>query len=153
VPRHDLEEHAAAYGEAVARLHNACDDFASDQPRFALNLVHLLDRPLAAFEPFLRDRPDDDRYLRALVALLRGRVEAAASDLHIWWMGLHAGSADHWGSRRWVNDRFFDDHIRGSSSGATSTCRVRRGGYASGRSSGTADRPLPLDTERAGCKA
>src|SRR5207302_10746358 len=67
VPRHEREAHAAAYGEAAARLHNACDDFASDQPRFALDLVHLLDRPLATFEPFLRDRPDDDRYLRALV--------------------------------------------------------------------------------------
>jgi hypothetical protein len=54
----------------------------------------VLDRPLATFEPFLRDRPDDDRYLRALVALLRGRVESGASDLaatdrivpirHIW---------------------------------------------------------------------
>ena len=198
VPHHELAAHAAAYGEAAARLHNACDEFASDQPRFALDLVHLLDRPLGTFEPFLRDRPDDDRYLRALVALLRGRVEAAASDLrwqachgdlhggnthrqpdgslvffdfdccgmgyaayeiavfrwesgfrepdkpdqrwqrflegyrahrpigeadlaardcfvpirHIWWMGLHAGSADYWGSRGWVNDRFFDDHIR-----------------------------------------
>ena len=68
VPPHELEAHAAAYGEAAARLHNACDDFTSDQPRFALDLVHLLDRPLATFEPFLRDRPDDDRYLRALVA-------------------------------------------------------------------------------------
>ena len=27
-------------------------------------------------------------------------------------LGLHAGSAGYWGSRRWVNDRFFDDHIR-----------------------------------------
>ncbi len=128
---------------------------APEGPRFALDLAHLLDRPLATFEPFPRDRPDDDRYLRALIALLRGRVEAVASDLrwqachgdlhggnthrqpdgslvffdfdscgmgyatdcfvpirHIWWMGLHAGSADYWGSRRWVNDRFFDDHIR-----------------------------------------
>ena len=87
VPGHEGEAHAAAYGEAAARLHNACDDFASDQPRFELDLVHLLDRPLATFEPFLRDRPDDDRYLRALVALLRGRVEAAASDLR--WQACH----------------------------------------------------------------
>jgi hypothetical protein len=45
---------------------------------------HLLDRPLATFEPFLRDRPDDDRYLRALVALLRVRVEAAAGGFDPW---------------------------------------------------------------------
>src|SRR5438128_4767048 len=51
VPPHELEAHAAAYGEAAARLHNACDDFTSDQPRFALDLVRLLDRPLATFEP------------------------------------------------------------------------------------------------------
>jgi Ser/Thr protein kinase RdoA (MazF antagonist) len=198
VSRHEREAHAAAYGAAAARLHAACDDFASDRPRFALDLAHLLDRPLAAFEPFLRDRPDDDRYLRALVALLRERVERAHGELewrvchgdlhggnvhrqpdgglvffdfdccgmgylayeiavfrwgqgfgepdkpelrwarfleayrehrplgeadlaatthfvpirHIWWMGLHAGSADYWGSRRWVNDRFFDENIR-----------------------------------------
>src|SRR5438132_6365320 len=71
VPHHEREAHAAAYGEASARLHNACDDFACDQPRFALDLVHPLDRPLATFEPFLRDRPDDDRYLRADRAFAR----------------------------------------------------------------------------------
>src|SRR5918912_866464 len=31
VPRHEREAHAAAYGEAAARLHNACDDFAIDR--------------------------------------------------------------------------------------------------------------------------
>jgi Ser/Thr protein kinase RdoA (MazF antagonist) len=198
VPRHEREEHAAAYGAAVARLHNACDDFVSDQPRFALDLTHLLERPLATLGPFLHDRPDDQRYLRALGALLSARVGEAAGDLrwqvchgdlhggnahrqpdgrlvffdfdccgmgyaayeiavfrwesgfgepqkpephwerfldsyrahrpigaadlaatdyfvpvrHIWWMGLQAGGVDRWGSRRWVNDRFFDENIR-----------------------------------------
>jgi Ser/Thr protein kinase RdoA (MazF antagonist) len=59
----------------------------SQHPRFALDLVHLRDRTLATFEPFLRDQPDDDRYLRALVVLRRGRVEAVASDLR--WQVCH----------------------------------------------------------------
>ncbi len=178
----------------MARLHNACDDFASDQPRFALDLVHLLDHPLATFEPFLRDRPDDDRYLRALVAVLRGRVEAAASDLR--WQAchgdLHGGNTHRqpdgslvffdfdscgmgyaayeiavfrWGSifrepdkaeQRW--ERFLEGTASsmttsdGWSSGARSTCRVRRRGHASARSSGTADRPLPPDADALGAR-
>jgi hypothetical protein len=40
----------ATYGEAAAQLHNVCDDFAKDLPRFTLDLVHHLARPLARRE-------------------------------------------------------------------------------------------------------
>src|SRR6266700_4203109 len=44
---------------------HACAPASNMRLPFTLDLVHLLDRPLATFEPFVRDRPDDDRYLRA----------------------------------------------------------------------------------------
>lgn len=59
---------------------NACDDFAASSraSRSTSSTCSIVRSP--TFEPFLRDRPDD-RYLRALVVLLRGRLEAVANDL------------------------------------------------------------------------
>lgn len=51
------------YGQAVARLHNATDDFVSPHQRFTLNLEFLLHNPLVSLKPFLRRRPTDWDYL------------------------------------------------------------------------------------------
>ena len=91
----DRERYVAAYATNVARLHAAWDDFASSHRRFALDLDHLIDAPAAALVPFLRDRPDDLAYLRALTAFLRRSVEEWGDALS-WGVchgDLHGGNA------------------------------------------------------------
>jgi Ser/Thr protein kinase RdoA (MazF antagonist) len=62
------------YGRAVAALHEAMDSFQSEQPRFALDLKHLLLQPLSTLVPRLEHRPQDCDYLRGLADRLRERA-------------------------------------------------------------------------------
>ena len=68
------EKVAAHYGQAVARLHNALDDFSSPHPRFQMDIAYFVDRPLPNIAPFLAHRPDDWAYLRRFAETLRERL-------------------------------------------------------------------------------
>jgi len=65
---------AYQYGQAVARLHNALDDFTSPYRRFCIDLDHLIDEPLQHIEPFLSYRTEDWAYLKAVANVVRQRI-------------------------------------------------------------------------------
>lgn len=71
---HEPEQVARCYGEAVARMHNALEDFSSPHPRFHLDIPHFIDRPLRNIEPFLAHRPDDWAYVQQFAGLLREQL-------------------------------------------------------------------------------
>jgi Ser/Thr protein kinase RdoA (MazF antagonist) len=91
---------AYAYGQAVARIHNAAQDFASPHARFRIDLDHLIDTPLRNIEPFLAHRADDWAYLQQFTAALRQRIlDLPASALeqgfcHGDLQGYHVHAAD-----------------------------------------------------------
>lgn len=68
------EEVARRYGQAVAQMHNALDNFSSPHRRFHLDVAHFVDRPLQYIEPFLAHRPDDWAYVQHFAATLRERL-------------------------------------------------------------------------------
>ena len=67
---------AERYGQAVAGMHNALDDFGSAHPRFRKDIEHFVDKPLRNIEPFLAHRPDDWDYLRKFAETVRQRILA-----------------------------------------------------------------------------
>ena len=73
---HEPEQVARRYGQAVARLHNALDDFSGPHPRFHLDLAYFTGRPLPYIQPFLAHRPGDWAYVRHFAAALRERLLA-----------------------------------------------------------------------------
>jgi Ser/Thr protein kinase RdoA (MazF antagonist) len=71
---HHPEQMASFYGQAVARMHNALEDFSSPNPRFHLDVAHFIDQPLHNIEPFLVDRLDDWAYVQQFARSLRDRL-------------------------------------------------------------------------------
>ena len=71
---HESEKVSFQYGQAVARLHNAVQDFTSPHQRFHVDLDLLIDTPLRNIAPFLAHRPVDWAYLQRLSADLRQRI-------------------------------------------------------------------------------
>jgi Ser/Thr protein kinase RdoA (MazF antagonist) len=72
---------AKAHGETLAAIHNAGADFHTAAQRFALDLDHLVDRPLAALAALLGARPDDRAYLEGMAERLKRLVEERAARL------------------------------------------------------------------------
>jgi len=72
----EAETVAQRYGQAVARMHNALDDFSSPHQRFHKDIEHFIDAPLRYIEPFLALRPDDWAYLRQFAESLRAQILA-----------------------------------------------------------------------------
>ena len=70
----DPEPKAFAYGQAVARLHNALQDFSSPHARFPIDLDHLIDAPLRNIEPFLSRRAGDWAYVQQFAGTVRERI-------------------------------------------------------------------------------
>ena len=68
------EEMSFRYGQAVAQLHNAVDDFTSPHQRFHVDLELLINTPLRNIAPFLAHRSDDWAYLQRFTADLRQRI-------------------------------------------------------------------------------
>jgi Ser/Thr protein kinase RdoA (MazF antagonist) len=77
---HEPGENARRYGYAVARMHNALDDFTSLHPRFRLDIQHFIDQPLLNIEPFLIQRPQDWEHLQRFADTLRKRILAMPAD-------------------------------------------------------------------------
>ena len=73
---HEPEGMAHRYGQAVAQMHNALDDFSSPHPRFHLDIENFIDRPLRYIEPFLAHRTDDWEFVRRFAETLRERILA-----------------------------------------------------------------------------
>lgn len=73
---YDIEPQKVAfqYGQAVARLHNAVEDFTSPHRRFQIDLELLIDAPLRNIAPFLAHRPNDWDYLQRFAADVRQRI-------------------------------------------------------------------------------
>jgi Ser/Thr protein kinase RdoA (MazF antagonist) len=69
------------FGRATALVHRASDDFVSPHRRTPLDLVHFLDRPLAALRPWLAGRPDDWYFLVSVAEKVRQRITTLAPDL------------------------------------------------------------------------
>lgn len=70
------ENVAQRYGQAVARMHNALDDFSSPYPRFHKDIKHFIDDSLRYVESFLAHRPDDWAYFRQFAETLRAQILA-----------------------------------------------------------------------------
>lgn len=68
------EEVSTQYGQAVAQMHNALDDFHSSHQRFPLDLDFFTIEPLKTIEPFLKNRPDDWLYIQNFANNLRQRI-------------------------------------------------------------------------------
>ena len=77
---HEPTANAQHYGCAVARMHNALDDFTSPHLRFHLDLAHFIDQPLHEIQPFLSDRPDDWNFLQQFAERLRQRILAMPAE-------------------------------------------------------------------------
>ena len=75
-PRYEADEEKEAYqyGKAVAKIHTATEKFQSPYQRFAIDLTHLLDRPLTSIQPLLTHRPADWQYVQTLAERLRNRL-------------------------------------------------------------------------------
>ncbi|RED63307.1 phosphotransferase enzyme family protein [Cohnella lupini] len=100
----DTKEGCDLYGEQVARMHLAMDDFKSDQLRFSIDLNHLLDQPIQSIRNSLAHRPEDMDYLDSLSKLLWNRVDEISSelewgvchgDLHGYNVHFHENSLTH----------------------------------------------------------
>jgi Ser/Thr protein kinase RdoA (MazF antagonist) len=65
---------ARHYGQAVAGMHNALDDFSSPHRRFQLDLDYFTLQPLQTIRPFLSHRPKDWEYVQHFAATLRQRI-------------------------------------------------------------------------------
>ncbi|HEU0003372.1 MAG TPA: phosphotransferase [Ktedonobacteraceae bacterium] len=68
------ETYSLAYGQGVAFVHNALDDFTTPHTRFRLDLDHLLERPLRTILPLLEDRPEDRAYLLHIVDVIKKQI-------------------------------------------------------------------------------
>jgi len=77
----DKNESCHLYGEQVAKMHLAMDDFKSDQARFTIDLDHLLKQPIQSIRKVLSHRPEGMDYLVALSEVLSKRIGEISSEL------------------------------------------------------------------------
>jgi Ser/Thr protein kinase RdoA (MazF antagonist) len=78
---HEPGSIAQRYGQAVAHMHNALDDFDSPHLRFQLDIAHFIDRPLENIRPFLIHRPDDWNFLQHFAETLRQQILAIPAEI------------------------------------------------------------------------
>jgi Ser/Thr protein kinase RdoA (MazF antagonist) len=92
----DPESTAFKYGQAVARIHNAVEDFSSQYNRFHIDLEHLIDKPLRNIQPFLHSRGEAWDYIQKFAGHIRQQItDLPASSLeqgfcHGDFQGYHA---------------------------------------------------------------
>jgi Ser/Thr protein kinase RdoA (MazF antagonist) len=75
-PSYDSDPESMAFkcGQAVARIHNAVQDFTSQHVRFSIDLDHLIDTSLRNIEPVLSYRTDDWAYVQQFAETVRQRI-------------------------------------------------------------------------------
>jgi Ser/Thr protein kinase RdoA (MazF antagonist) len=76
----DAERVGFNYGQAVAKIHNAVQDFTSQHARFPLDLDYLIDTPLKSIGPLLSHRQEDWVYLQEVADKIRNRLIELPSD-------------------------------------------------------------------------
>jgi Ser/Thr protein kinase RdoA (MazF antagonist) len=62
------------YGQAVARIHNALQDFSSQRVRLSNDLEHLIDTPLKNIQPLLNGRAEYWAYIQRFAETVRQRI-------------------------------------------------------------------------------
>ena len=88
------DELAGLYGEAVATIHCAADNFEGRRLRPALDLAELLERPLHLLTSTIAHRPEDVAYVNGLGDRLRRRIEGMAGlEIGFCHGDLHGGNA------------------------------------------------------------
>ncbi|QSF46422.1 phosphotransferase [Paenibacillus tianjinensis] len=90
----DKKESCDLFGEQVAKMHLAMDDFECGHERFAIDLNHLLKQPVQLIRPALAHRPEDLDFLDSLSNLLTNRINDISSELE-WGVShgdLHGGN-------------------------------------------------------------
>ncbi|OME02955.1 hypothetical protein BSK54_08800 [Paenibacillus odorifer] len=90
------------YGEQVAKMHLAMDDFECGQQRFTLNLDHLLKEPLQSIRKHLSHRQEDIDYLESLSEVLANSIAEISSELD--WGACH-------GDLHGANVHFYEDTL------------------------------------------
>jgi Ser/Thr protein kinase RdoA (MazF antagonist) len=97
----DGEPKARQYGQAMADLHNALDDFESEHQRPHLDVDTLIFSPLRLVEPYLKHRPQDWDYLTDFIERLVKRIQTLPMDELEWGFchgdlqGHHHHISDH----------------------------------------------------------
>ncbi|SDX03876.1 phosphotransferase [Paenibacillus sp. CF384] len=92
----DTKASSELYGEQVAKMHLAMNDFIGGPDRFKIDLEHLLKEPLHNIRQskLLAHRPEDIDYLESLSQVLSSRIAEISSELE-WGMchgDLHGGN-------------------------------------------------------------
>lgn len=71
---HEPEKISKQYGQAVAQMHNALDDFFSSHQRFPLDLDFFTVEPLKTIEPFLEGHSEDWKFIQNFANTLREKL-------------------------------------------------------------------------------
>jgi Ser/Thr protein kinase RdoA (MazF antagonist) len=74
------DSHGRLFGGALAQLHTAMDSFPTSGPRFALDLDHLVRRPLQAIAAAFQHRPADIAFLQELGKRIELRMAELEQD-------------------------------------------------------------------------
>ena len=72
--KQDPKGMAFKYGQAVARMHNALQDFTSQHVRLSADLDYLIHTPLKNIQPLLSHRADDWTYVQRFADTVRQRI-------------------------------------------------------------------------------
>lgn len=62
------------FGQAVAKMHNATDEFSSIHQRMNVDLDYLVIKPLKLSQPLLANRPDDKTFLEGLAERINNKI-------------------------------------------------------------------------------
>jgi Ser/Thr protein kinase RdoA (MazF antagonist) len=96
IPLGDLNpSQAQSLGQALARIHQAGQKFASSSYRQPLSLDYLVDESVAAIAPFLATRPTDGAYLQDVVDHLHDQLSSLPRRSPCWtvcWGDPHSGN-------------------------------------------------------------
>jgi Ser/Thr protein kinase RdoA (MazF antagonist) len=84
VPKYTAAEHAARYGAALAKLHNAGEEMATSALRPPIDMTYLLEEPMARIRTRMADLPLIAPKLAALEERIRKRCENAERSLGNW---------------------------------------------------------------------
>lgn len=73
-PIHEIED-SYLFGQSVAQIHKATENFTSAHERDSLHFVHLIDKPLHTIKQHMKHRPGDYDFLYELVMQIKARIQ------------------------------------------------------------------------------
>ncbi|MEM6500869.1 MAG: phosphotransferase [Cyanobacteria bacterium P01_C01_bin.89] len=89
------QEHGKILGQTLAHMHQASHEFRSTHYRRPLDSELLIQRPLTAIEPFLRDRPEDWDYLQTIAEAIQTTMDSLVVEIPyrvVCWGDPHSGN-------------------------------------------------------------